>query len=130
MFTLIDKDTGIALTPDIDPQMFPEAFEAGRIIESPEWVIFGDTWTGTEWLKTGERPEPPTQKQLRKSAYETMRYMEDGTPLIDWQGEHMTVDECITLGIHYEFRKENVVATTLSGFAIAATQYIRELYND
>lgn len=75
-------------------------------------------------------PEPkPTQQQQREVAYETMLYKEDGTPLILWEGEAITVDTANKKWLDYS-AEGSTIANELSALIVEAKAYIRELYPD
>ena len=75
-------------------------------------------------MTTGIVPEPeqPTPAELREQAYET-------EPLIEWQGELLTVDAANDLWLKYS-AEGSEVADTLSTLIAAAKAHIRELYPD
>ena len=83
MYVFIDEK-GMVLTPNVDPEQFPELYEAKRIIEAPDDTIYGDTWDGEEWHKTGNRepweppePEPDPLEELRNIINELLGVSSD-----------------------------------------------------
>ena len=79
MWVIIDIDNQTALTPNVIPENYPEAIEAGTCIEAPDWIVFGDTWTGTEWLKTGDRTPPEPEPMSIDEKIEHLEHALAGT---------------------------------------------------
>jgi hypothetical protein len=61
----------------------------------------------------------------RMFAYETMRFREDGTPLIAWHGDALTVDEAVRVYLNYLAEDRHDVTEVVQGLIVGAKGYIR-----
>ena len=79
--------------------------------------------TVTKWTPgTIPEPEGQTPAELRQQAYET-------EPIIEWQGELLTVDAANDLWLKYS-AEGSETSNTLSALIVKAKAHIRELYPD
>ena len=117
-YVILEKETGKVLTPRVDPDSFPMA------VQAPDDIVFGDRYENGEWVRCGERPEPImlTPKECRQQEYET-------NPLIEWEGENVTVDQANVIFLRY-FAESNPKAEAIRPLIIAAKQSIRQMYPD
>lgn len=73
-------------------------------------------------------PEPQlTPAEQREQAYTSLTHKADGTPLIVWGSQPMTVDQANQRWLDY-FAEGNTKANELSGLIVSAKSYIRDLY--
>lgn len=70
-----------------------------------------------------------SQQEKREQAYETMTEKEDGTILIEWEEQAITVDTANKKWLNYS-AEGNLKANELSALIVNAKAYIRELYLD
>ena len=102
-----------------------------RCIVDESGEHLGWRWTGKKWVDPPE-PEPivpvlpPTNKELRINAYETLTEKEDGTVLIPWRGKNYTVNGGMADWEHYY--KIEADAQALADQIVTARAYIRGLY--
>lgn len=78
---------------------------------------------------TGGNYEIESNMQLREQVYEMMLYKADGTALITWENEAITVDIANKKWLDYS-AEGSTVANELSALIVTAKAYIRELYPD
>ena len=97
--------------------------EVNTIVASEEFVeAYCKENNFTYEMQQDPAPTQPTPAELREQAYET-------EPLIEWQGELLTVDAANDLWLKYS-AEGSEVADTLSTLIAAAKAHIRELYPD
>lgn len=81
-------------------------------------------------VETERPPEPqPIPSEQRESAYSTLTHKEDGTPLITWEGQNITVNKASEKWLYYS-SEGSETANELSAIIVEAKSYIRELYPD
>ncbi len=92
--------------------------------EAPDDIVLGDRFENGEWVRCGKRPEPImlTPKECRQQEYET-------NPLIEWEGESITVDQANIIFIRY-FAEGNQKAEEIQSLIIVAKESIRQMYAD
>jgi hypothetical protein len=108
----------------------PGYAESIGAVPLPDGYGIGDGYDMGEWTKA-ETPEPaqPSPKELRERAYESVTEKEDGSPLIEWDGESLTVDGAAELWLHYA-AEGSEKADALRELIQAAKEYIRGLWPD
>ncbi|MFV0517830.1 MAG: hypothetical protein ACK5MV_10595 [Aminipila sp.] len=76
-------------------------------------------------------PQSPqlTQSEQREQAYTSLTHKTDGTPLIVWESQPITVEQTNQKWLDYS-AEGNVKANELSALIVSAKAYIRELYPD
>ena len=115
--TVVPVPEGWAVIPD---DMVCESFPFGEVkAKKVKGVMTVTSWT------PGTLPEPeaaPTPVELRQQAYET-------EPIIEWQGELITVDAANDLWLKYSAEGSDVAAE-LSALIVGAKAKIREQYPD
>ena len=89
-------------------------------VEAAEGYGIGDTYAKGTWSKPEQEAQTPAE--LRQQAYET-------EPIIEWQGELITVDAANDLWLKYSAEGSDVAAT-LSALIVDAKAKIREQYPD
>lgn len=127
---LINKETNIceniaAFTSMQDAiDMFRERY---ILIEPVSSYGIGDIYKDGTWSKS-EDPQPIPSEQ-RESAYSTLTHKTDGTPLITWEGQNITVNKASEKWLYYS-SEGSETANNLSVLIVEAKSYIRELYPD
>lgn len=86
----------------------------------------GDRYINGAWSKAG--PESPAER--RKQAYGAMLHKADGSVLITWSGNAITVDQANKVYMEYfaEGRDKAGTASEIQTLIVLAKAYIRELY--
>lgn len=109
-------DEGEVKTTNVDHEIFT------RSIEAPDDIMAGDKYEDGKWVRCGQRPCPPTSAEQREHEYKT-------NPLIDWQGQKITVDQANTAYLQY-FAEASPKAQEIQVLIIGAKEYIRGSYPD
>ncbi|MDD4564759.1 MAG: hypothetical protein PHE79_04710 [Eubacteriales bacterium] len=125
MFVIVEQETGKVLTVNVNKTLFP------RAIEAPDDIIYGDMYRDGEFQRVAPRPDPVilTPAELREQAYETMTYKADGTALILWDEQSITVDRANKVYLEYS-AEGSPKAAQIQALIVAAKTHIRGLYPD
>lgn len=89
-----------------------------------------DEATGNFYEEIPINPEP---KDSREQAYESMRYKADGTPLLSWDGNAITIDQANKVFLDYTAEgtvESKTKASQIQSLIAPAKAYIRSLYPD
>lgn len=110
-----------------------ESVEAANHFTSPYMLVpiepgygTGDCYTDGKWSKVYSA-ESPTAR--REKAYETLIVKKDGSPLLLWENQSLTIDQANKKWLDYA-AEGNAVADQLQTLISTAKQYIREMMPD
>lgn len=104
---------------------------AGKIMAAAPWYDFVIEDGQLVDIVATEPPAIPEHSpaEKREHAYQSMTHKEDGTPLIEWGGEAITVDAANDICLKY-IAEGSPVVEELTKIIAKAKAYIRELYPD
>lgn len=126
MFVIIENNK--VVTTNVDNTIFKVA------VEAPDDIVFGDEYIDSKWIRCGDRPKPNilTPSEQRSQGYIELLYREDGEPLIVYQGQNLTVEQCrreLDFYIYDKEKGDSVRSVLLPQYNLAK-EYIRGLYPD
>ena len=129
---LINKETNICEniavfeTIEIAQEMLGKQYNLTEQIKSHG---IGDIYKDGTWSHVEPIVDPKTPTEQREEAYTSLTHKSDGTPLIEWEGQVITVDISNKKWLDYS-AEGSTIANELSALIVTAKAYIRELYPD